>query len=356
MKYLDSDHIRLSDDKNTVIILDQSLLPSREEYKSLSTVNEMYDAIKRLEVRGAPLLGIFAGYSMYVLARHYDTKDPIEFGKRFHEDSVYLNSSRPTAVNLSWALNRMEKVFIENIARGIPAVLEMLEKEAVMIHEEDIAMCRRMGEYGLTLLSDEDGLLTHCNAGALAASRYGTQLSPVYLGLEQGINFRLYVDETRPLLQGARLTAYELAKAGVDTTLLCDNMANYAMSQGLIDAVIVGADRIASNGDTANKIGTSQLSVLAKEYNIPFYVFAPYSTIDMNIGSGDDIVIEEREPEEVTTLWYKNRMAPLGINVLNPAFDVTKAENITAIITDKGVIKPPFAEKFTELFKKENNV
>lgn len=353
MEYLASDHVRLSDDENAVVILNQALLPDREEFKRLEDLNEMYDAIKNLEVRGAPCIGVFAAYAMYVISLKYSGSDYKTFRENLFKDGEVLNSSRPTAVNLSWAIRRMENVVEQNQSESVGQIITLLKKEACAIHLEDIEMCRKIGENGLELISDKAALLTHCNAGALATTRYGTQLAPVYIGMERGMSFKLYVDETRPLLQGARLTAYELMRAGVDTTLLCDNMAGELMKEKKIDAVIVGADRIAANGDTANKIGTSALSVLADYYGIPFYVFAPYSTIDMNTNSGKDIVIEQRDANELTENYYVHRMAPKGVKVFNPAFDVTDNALISAIITDKGILRKPYDKALKEIFSDE---
>ncbi len=350
MEYLPSDHVRLSEDGRAVVYLDQSKLPWKEEFKTVTSIRDMYEAILGLEVRGAPCIGVFAAYAMYVAALKYADKDYETFKESFHKDGEYLNSSRPTAVNLSWAIRRMEGLVEDNSSASVGQIITMLKNEAEEIHSEDIGLCRRIGENGLTIIHDGAALLTHCNAGALATTRYGTQLAPVYIGMERGMHFKLYVDETRPLLQGARLTAYELARAGVDTTLLCDNMAGELMKAGRIDAVIVGADRIAANGDTANKIGTSALSVLANYYHVPFYVFAPYSTIDMSTASGEDIVIEQRAAEELTEKYYVHRMAPEGIKVFNPAFDVTDHELISAIITDRGVLKKPYDKSLKEIF------
>ncbi|MBR5707987.1 MAG: S-methyl-5-thioribose-1-phosphate isomerase, partial [Oscillospiraceae bacterium] len=257
------------------------------------------------------------------------------------EDSEFLASSRPTAVNLFWALRRMEKV-LERSFDGVGDALEALRREAELIIAEDIETCRRIGENGLTLLRDGMGVLTHCNAGKLATIRYGTATAPMYLALERGLKLRIYADETRPLLQGARLTAYELSAAGADVTLQCDDMAASAMADGLIDIVITGADRIAANGDAANKIGTLGLAVLAKHYGVPFYIAAPFSTIDLATHDGSGIVVEQRDPEEVTELWYARRMAPEGVKVRNPAFDVTDHSLITGIITEKGIARPDY--------------
>ena len=276
-----------------------------------------------------------------------------EFYRQFQEAKDYLDSSRPTAVNLSWALKRQEQVVLANRERSVPEIVEALHQEALNIREEDIRVCRAIGENGLTLVKPGDGLLTHCNAGKLAAVKYGTATAPMYLGQERGYGFRIYADETRPLLQGARLTAYELQESGLDVTLLCDNMSAAAMRNGWINAVFVGCDRVAANGDTANKIGTSLVALAAKRYHIPFYVCAPTSTIDMETATGGDIHIEQRKDYEVTEMWYERRMAPEGVKVFNPAFDVTDNDLITGIVTEYGVAKAPYKEAFEEIFRKK---
>jgi methylthioribose-1-phosphate isomerase len=274
---------------------------------------------------------------------------PKDFIQEFNRVKDYLNSARPTAVNLRWALERMAHVLEANTgahtaplhgteARG--RILDALRDEALAIEAEDTAVCKKIGEYGAELLKPGMGVLTHCNAGALAASRYGTALAPVYVAKERGVDVRVYADETRPLLQGARLTAFELNRAGVDVTLICDNMASAVMGQGWVDTVLVGCDRVAANGDTANKIGTSGVAILAKAYGIPFYVCAPFSTIDFATPTGAEIIIEERDAAEVTNMWYEKPMAPAGIKVYNPAFDVTPSGYITGFITERGIIKP----------------
>lgn len=307
-----------------LFILDQTLLPNEEKYVEMNSLEDCREAIKTLMVRGAPAIGIFAGYAMAVFG-----KDDAQNAKKT------LDSARPTAVNLSWATARILKA----IKSGQNPI-----QEAKAIHAEDIEMCRKISEYGLSLLHDGDGILTHCNAGELATSKYGTGLGPLILGKEKGFNFHVFSDETRPLLQGARLTSYELEKHGIDVTLICDDMAGYVMKKGLIDAVLVGCDRVAANGDTANKIGTSSLAVLAKYYGIPFYVLGPYSTIDFGTPNGDGIKIEERSPDEIKELFFKKLTALKETKCFNPAFDVTDAELITAIITDKGIVKPPYTE------------
>ena len=343
-------NIRLSDDGTSVIILDQTALPNRTVYKELKTKEECWESIKLLQVRGAPAIGIFAAYAMYVIAQQYADLPYAKFREQYRADSAYLNSSRPTAVNLSWALKRCEAVVDEHPDLPSRTILNFLRKEAETIHEEDIAMCTSIAEYGLSLLKDGDTILTHCNAGPLATSRYGTALGPVLLGTERGMHFRVFADETRPLLQGARLTSYELQQAGVDVTLICDNMASIVMKNGWINAVFVGCDRIAANGDFANKIGTSGVAILAKHYGIPFYTLGPSSTIDMNTPTGDDITIELRDPDEIRSLWYREPMAPAAVKCWNPSFDVTDHELVTAIITEKGIIYPPFSTNLKKLF------
>lgn len=311
-----------------LFVLDQTKLPNEEIYFTPKTKEDYYYAIKTLQVRGAPAIGIFAGYAMAMLDENKE------------ELKAYLDSCRPTAVNLSYATSRMLKAYKDG---------KNLLDEATAIHNEDIEMCRKISEYGLSLLHDGDGVLTHCNAGELATSKYGTGLGPLILGAEKGYNFHAYVDETRPLLQGARLTSYELEKAGIDTTLICDNMASLVMKQGKINAVLVGTDRIAANGDIANKIGTSGVAILAKYYGIPFYVLGPYSTIDYKCKTGDDIVIEEREQSEIKEMWYKKPMALPETKCYNPAFDVTDNNLITAIITDRGILRAPYKESLERI-------
>ncbi|MDO5017866.1 MAG: S-methyl-5-thioribose-1-phosphate isomerase [Lagierella massiliensis] len=338
-------------DKDELIILDQTKLSNEEVYIKLTNAKDIYDAIFHLKVRGAPAIGICGGYAMYVLAKNYNTSDLGRFKELFIKDLQYLNSSRPTAVNLYWALKRMNQV-VENFeGEDIEVLVGELRAEAVLIQNEDIEMCKKISEFGLSLLEDEMGLLTHCNAGPMATSLYGTALGPMILGKEKGYNFHVFVDETRPLLQGARLTAYELHKEKIDTTLICDNMASIVMKSGKVDAVLVGCDRIAANGDVANKIGTSGVAILAKHYNIPFYVLGPTSTLDLDTKTGDDIKIELRPEDEIRTKWYEKPMAPEGVKAYNPAFDVTDHSLITGIITEKGICKPPFEESLREIMK-----
>ena len=353
MNILDYETVALNEENNSLVIIDQTLLPAETKIIELTEAQDIWDAIYLLKVRGAPAIGVAAGFGLYILANKIDDNLSFdEFYKEFLKQKEFLNSSRPTAVNLSWALNRMDDLVKKNRNKSIAEIKDLLKKESILIKEEDTAMCKAIGEYGLSLVKPGDGLLTHCNAGQLATSKYGTATAPMYLGQEKGYNFKVYCDETRPLLQGARLTAYELASAGLDVTLQCDNMVSSLMKAGKINAVFVGCDRVAANGDAANKIGTSGVAIIAKHYGIPFYVCAPSSTIDMNIATGDDIVIEQRKPEEVAEMWYEKRMAPENINIYNPAFDVTDNSLITAIVTEKGVVRAPFDEGFKKLFGK----
>ncbi len=348
------DNVRLGEDEKSVVIIDQTQLPNRTEYLTLRTAEEMYDAIKLLQVRGAPAIGICAAYSIYALARQWEVQDSAAFAEKFHGQKEYLNSSRPTAVNLSWALNRMEGVVAANTGKPVTEILDSLGKECRAIHEEDIAMCRAISEHGLSLIKEGDGILTHCNAGPLATSRYGTALGPLFLGKERGMNFRVFSDETRPLLQGARLTSYELQKAGIDVTLICDNMASIVMKNGWVQACFVGCDRVAATGDAANKIGTSGVAILAKHYGIPFYVLGPTSTIDLNCPDGDHIPIELRDPDEIREKWYAEPMALPEVKCYNPAFDVTDHTLIAGIVTEKGICRAPYTESLAALFDEKH--
>lgn len=347
------ENVRLSEDGKAVVILDQTQLPNVTEFLTLDTPKKMYDAIFELQVRGAPAIGICAGYCMYVLSGQIaeERKDYEGFLAKFREQKEYLNSSRPTAVNLSWALNRMENTVVANKERSVEEIVEILGAEAKEIQAEDQRMCRAISEYGLSLIKDGDGILTHCNAGPLATSSYGTALGPLFLGKERGMNFHVFSDETRPLLQGARLTSYELQKAGIDVTLICDNMASIVMKNGWVQACFVGCDRVAANGDAANKIGTSGVAILAKYYGIPFYVLGPTSTIDMNCKTGADIKIELRNPDEIKKKFYEKPMALEEVKCYNPAFDVTDHELIAGIITEKGICRAPYTESLAKLFE-----
>ncbi len=343
-----NDHVRLSEDGTAVIILDQTQLPNRTVYLTLRTVKDCYDAIHELKVRGAPAIGICAGYALYVLAQQIETDSRDQFLSELKQYAEYLNRSRPTAVNLSWALRRMIHTACRTPKQS--DILPALAAECRSIHIEDIDMCRRISEYGLSLLHDGDGILTHCNAGPLATSRYGTALGPLFLGTERGMQFHVFADETRPLLQGARLTTYELSKAGIDVTLICDNMASIVMKNGWIQACFVGCDRIAANGDTANKIGTSGVAILARHYGIPFYVLGPTSTIDLDCPTGDDIIIELRDPAEIREKFYREPMAPPDVTCYNPAFDVTDHTLISGIVTEHGICRAPYTESLRALF------
>ena len=363
---LDYETVSLIDEDDALEIIDQTLLPGRIEIIRLHTAKEIWDAIYLLQVRGAPAIGVSAGMGLYLLMKHSKAGSYDEFIKELDEKSDYLNSSRPTAVNLSWALKRMkahvEKVYSEMTpGDGVGGsfsdtvrdeLIKEMRDECQRIKQEDIDVCRRIGEYGVTLVKDGDGILTHCNAGQLCACKYGTATAPMYLAHEKGYNIRVYCDETRPLLQGARLTAFELHSAGIDTTLLCDNMSASLMKSGAINVIFTGCDRVAANGDAANKIGTSMVALAAKRYGVPFYICAPTSTIDINTKTGDDIKIEQRKPEEVTEMWYKERMAPEGIGVYNPAFDVTDNDLIAGIVTEYGILHAPYDKAIAELFEK----
>ena len=352
---LDITPLRFEDDR--LFILDQTKLPNEELEIELKTAEDVWDAIKKLKVRGAPAIGVCAAYGLYVSVLDVWEIDTESFINLVRETADYINSSRPTAVNLSWALKRMVKR-VEDAAAAYPSlkvkdVREIMLKEAQAIHEEDVAACMAMGEYGLELLKPGMGILTHCNAGTIATSKYGTCLAPLHLGQERGYGFKVFCDETRPLLQGARLTAWELVKNDVDTTLICDNMASIVMKNGWIDAVVVGCDRMAANGDGANKIGTSGVAILAHEYGIPFYMFVPTSTIDLNTPTGDDIPIELRHGEEIYEMWYEKPMAPTKVKTYNPSFDVTDHKYITAVVTEKGIVRPPYDINLKKLFEQE---
>ncbi|GAE01782.1 methylthioribose-1-phosphate isomerase [Clostridium botulinum B str. Osaka05] len=343
--------IKWDDKRDKLILLDQTILPNKIEYIEYDTAEGVYDSIKDMIVRGAPAIGVTAAYGLYFAAKVAPEDNFENFFKYLKEKSAYLDSSRPTAVNLSWALEVMENKALENKDKDVKEIKGILREEAKRIHEEDIEICKTIGENLITLLKDGVGILTHCNAGQLATSKYGTATSPMYLAKEKGWNFKVYSDETRPRLQGSTLTALELYEAGIDVTTITDNMAAMVMNQGKIDAVIVGCDRIAANGDTANKIGTMGVSILAKYFGIPMYIAAPTPSIDMNTKTGKDIPIEERNSEEVTCR-FGVYTAPKGVKVYNPGFDVTPYENITAIVTEKGIVYPPFEESLKKLFEK----
>ena len=348
---LQHDTVALNAAKDALHIIDQTKLPGELVFLDLRTQAEIWHAIQTLQVRGAPAIGVAAAYGLYLAAREIQATDADDFRVKLHDAAEYLASSRPTAVNLRGALERMEGAVKElDTVDGIRA---KLLQESEDIHDEDIRVCRKIGEYGLELVQPGWGLLTHCNAGELATSRYGTGLGPILLGKEKGYNFKVFSDETRPLLQGARLTSYELEKAGVDVTLICDNMASQVMKNGWIQAVLVGCDRVAMNGDAANKIGTSGVAILAKHYGIPFYVLGPTSTVDPHCATGADIQIEERPGDEIKELYFERPTALPQTKCYNPAFDVTDHDLITAIITDKGILRPPYTESLRALFQEE---
>ncbi len=347
--------VKLSSDGHAVDILDQTLLPGEIKRIQLRTPGEVYEAIKKLRVRGAPALGICGAYALAVTASLIEADSFGDFYSGLKKIAEYIASSRPTAVNLAWALERILRTAEKNRTRDIPSIIDTMFSEADRIREEDISISRRIGSSGAELIREVSekkgdapvGILTHCNAGTLATGMYGTALAPVYMALSDGFSrerMHVYCDETRPLLQGARLTALELSKVGVRTTLQCDNMAASLMKKGCIDMIFVGADRISANGDTANKIGTLGLAVMAKHFGISFFVCAPGSTVDLSKMDGNGIPIEDREASEVTSMWYEKPMAPSGIEVYNPAFDVTDHELISAIITERGIIREPFTE------------
>lgn len=328
-------------------LVEQTLLPLEFKYVYSEDKESIWDAIKKLKVRGAPAIGIAAAMGTFIGARDIKTDSTPEFLKELDNVMSYIGSSRPTAVNLFTSLTRMKKVANGNSNKSVQDLKNILFEEAIKVLNEDKESCRNIGRNGAEFIKDGMGILTHCNAGGLATADYGTALAVMFTAKEDGKTIHVYADETRPLLQGARITTWELMNANIKTTLICDNMAAYVMKKGKIDCVVVGADRIASNGDAANKIGTYGVSILAKEHGIPFYVAAPISTFDFEIKSGDEIPIEERDGIEVTNGFGK-RTAPEGVDVFNPAFDVTPAANIAAIITDKGVIKNPNSDKIKE--------
>ncbi len=323
-----------------VRLLDQTLLPAEVVYRDCRTVEEIWEAIRTLRVRGAPAIGIAAAMGVVLGMQKITAGEPGSYGQRLKEVTAYLRTSRPTAVNLFWALGRVERKvqpFLENLSPS--QLTQKLLDEALAIEEEDRAMCRAIGRFGSALIQEGQGVLTHCNAGGLATADYGTALAVMFAAAEQGRKFCVFAGETRPLLQGARLTTWELQQRGIDVTLICDSMAAQVMREGRVHLVITGADRIAANGDTANKIGTYGLALLAGAHGIPFYVAAPSSTFDLSLPTGDAIPIEQRDPREITH-GLGRAIAPKGVKVYNPAFDVTPARLITGIITEKGLIQP----------------
>lgn len=337
MSFLNGASVGFDTVNNKAVFIDQTLLPN--EYKEVFTddYNEIFDAIKLLKVRGAPAIGVFTAIALAVLMNKSNADTYEQLTEQLKDYAEKLILCRPTAVNLRWSAQQMVKIGNDSTKESFKS---NLTNKALQIYNDDIAVCRKIGEYGAEVIKGCNSILTHCNAGRLAAVKYGTALAPVYAAKEQGHNLKVFADETRPLLQGARLTAFELCDAGIDTTVICDNMASYVMKNGLVDAVLVGCDRVAKNGDTANKIGTSGVAVLAKYYNIPFYVCMPFSTFDFSIPTGKEIEIEQRNSEEVGDMWYAKRMIPQNAKAINPAFDITDSSLITAFITEKGVITP----------------
>lgn len=333
------DTVWLDEENDLLMYIDQTKLPNELSVCSCKDTFELYDIIKRLSIRGAPAIGVGAAIGLYAASARFEDESEDGFIYSVKKSAEYINSSRPTAVNLSWALKRMVKCAESAVGSGVDGIKAALKQEALNIYNEDIETCRKIGEYGEALIKDGDGILTHCNAGSLAAVRYGTALAPIYIAVEKGKSVSVYSDETRPLLQGARLTVYELAESGIPVTLQCDNMAASLMASGKINAVFVGADRVAANGDAANKIGTLGVAIIAKHYGIPFYVCAPFSTIDFDCPDGKSIVIEQRAETEVTELHYVKNMTHKDAKVFNPAFDVTPAELISGIITERGVFE-----------------
>lgn len=340
MDKMQGETVRLDRASNRLLIVDQTRFPNEKVVLELQTLDEMVVAIQTLQVRGAPAIGVAAALGLSVLAGESRETSAEKFKAEFLKNADAIKRARPTAVNLAWAVGQMREVLQENPNAPVPVLKELLYQKAQALHDADVAVCRAIGENGAPLLKTCKRVLTHCNAGRLATVKYGTALAPVYIAKEQGHSLSVYADETRPLLQGARLTAYELCEAGIETTVICDNMASYVMGKGLVDAVLVGCDRVAANGDTANKIGTSDVAILAKYYHIPFYVCAPFSTIDLNTETGKDIPIEMRDGEEIRSLWYQKPMVPENAKTLNPAFDITPHELVTAFITEKGVLQP----------------
>jgi methylthioribose-1-phosphate isomerase len=333
-----------------VRFIDQTKLPLEESNVLATTYEQVADAIVTMVVRGAPAIGVSAAYGIALGAKNTKAGTADEFAPEFERICARLAATRPTAVNLFWAIDRMKALFAGLRVSGatLAQIQEKILAEAHAMYQEDIAACKAMGAFGAELLPDEGGVLTHCNAGALATCGYGTALGVIRAAVEQGRRIHVFVDETRPFLQGARLTAWELMADGIPTTVICDNMAASLMRQGRIQAAIVGADRIAANGDTANKIGTYNVAILAREHGIPFYVTAPWSTIDLATASGDAIPIEERPAREVTHLAGK-QITPNGVGISNPAFDVTPAKYISAIITERGVLRAPYTESLKEM-------
>jgi methylthioribose-1-phosphate isomerase len=337
-----------------IVFLDQTELPHHEVYLETEDYEQITSAIKTLKIRGAPAIGVAAAMGIALAAQKSQQEDTTKFLSELDKICDEFAATRPTAVNLFWAIERMKRRAGENASKGVVKIGEALKEEALSIAREDEEINRRMGSIGAKLIEDGDSVLTHCNAGALATFNFGTALGVVRAAHEEGKRIHVYVDETRPLLQGARLTAWELMREKIPMTLITDNMAGFFMARGKIDKVFVGADRIAANGDTANKIGTYSIAVLAKENRLPFYVVAPTSTIDLSLGSGEEIPIEERSEEEVTSV-LGLRVAPSDVRAANPSFDVTPSRYITAIVTENGLARAPFEAHLEELCKKDSS-
>ncbi|MDD5070999.1 MAG: S-methyl-5-thioribose-1-phosphate isomerase [Candidatus Omnitrophica bacterium] len=337
--------------KGKLFYLDQTKLPLVEKWQECSSIAQGYRIIKLLKIRGAPLIGVFAAYCLAVSAEKFAAKKDL-FLKQATYAISHLKASRPTAVNLFWALDRMQAVLTNNPDKDTDSLKKLLLKQAALIHSEDVALCKNMGRFGVSLIRPGDRILTHCNTGFLATSGNGTALSVIYEANKKYKDIEVFIDETRPLLQGARLTAWELCRKKVPCRLITDNMSAYCMQQGLIDKVFLGADRITANGDVANKIGTYSVAVLAKYHKIPFYVVAPFSSFDLNLNSPGSLPIEQRNPDEIRKVFNRVYIAPRNVKSYNPAFDVTPGELITAIVTDKGIIYPPFNKNIPKILEK----
>lgn len=335
---------------DALVIIDQTALPTEKVMRRLTTAESVYEAIRAMQVRGAPAIGIAAAFGLYLGVRDSTANRPEDFRRDVANVAHRLKSARPTAVNLAWALERMVQTIALAEDTSVEELKELLFTGAEALIHEDNAVCLAIGRYGRPLLNDGMGILTHCNAGGLGTAQYGTALAPIYVAAQEGLKLQVYADETRPVLQGARLTAWELHEAGIPVTLICDNMAAVVMEKGWVQAVIVGTDRVARNGDVANKIGTYGLAVLAKAHGIPFYVAAPRSSIDMEVATGAEIPIEERDPKEVTE-GLGRQIAPTGVAVYNPAFDVTPANLVTALITEVGLVYPPFPRELERIME-----
>jgi methylthioribose-1-phosphate isomerase len=334
-----------------VVFIDQTKLPTEEVYVTCTTYQQVANAIHNMIVRGAPAIGVATAMGIAIGVKNSKAENPADLKKELDQICETIRQTRPTAVNLFWAIRRMQEKFQTLHSRPVPEIKQAIVEDAQRMHAEDIAANRAMGRHGATLLPSSGGVLTHCNAGALATAGYGTALGVIRAAVEQGKKIHVYADETRPFLQGSRLTAWELMKDGIPTTVISDNMAGAMMKQGKIGAIVVGADRIAANGDVANKIGTYTVAVLAKEHGIPFYVAAPISTVDLDTPDGSGIPIEQRNVKEVSHIAGK-QMTPDGVSIENPAFDVTPANYVNAIITERGIARAPYGESLRALAKK----